>query len=398
MTCIVFKNKGEIDTRAITIMGVSAKISPDAIGFFGTGLKFSIATLLRNGMKIVIYSGLRKLEFTTQAAKMRDKEFNLILMNGKELGYATDTGRTWQMWQAFRELYCNCIDEGGSAFEADEAPEPESGTTTIIVTGGLIVEQFRNKGAIFIEENETPLQKSSRAEVYDPAKQSGIFYRKVKVKDRENTLYKYNILDKIDLTEDRTAKYDFQVLWAIRDTVVKSDNPHFIEKMVTAKHPFFESSINYSEACHPSQVFLDTVRRIYDFRRADLVSGVWELYKKYAPWQSISDPVILSETEKKQLFKACELAEKMGFPVRDYPIHTFETLGDGILALAQTNPDKEILLTREIYTKGILYLARGLIEEYLHLRHGFDDCTREMQNYIFDKMVHFGMIAVGEVA
>jgi len=40
----------------------------------------------------------------------------------------------------------------------------------------------------------------------------------------------------------------------------------------------------------------------------------------------------------------------------------------------------------------------ALIEEYIHIRHGFDDCTREMQNYIFDRMVHFGMASIGEVA
>jgi len=36
MTHVVFRNDSVIDKRAITIMGVSSKDGPSAIGFFGT--------------------------------------------------------------------------------------------------------------------------------------------------------------------------------------------------------------------------------------------------------------------------------------------------------------------------------------------------------------------------
>ena len=48
---IIFQNKGLIDVHAISIMGVSVK-EDNSIGFFGTGLKYAIAVLLREGIKI----------------------------------------------------------------------------------------------------------------------------------------------------------------------------------------------------------------------------------------------------------------------------------------------------------------------------------------------------------
>ena len=32
-------------------------------------------------------------------------------MNGERLGFTTDLGKTWEMWQIFRELYSNMLDE-----------------------------------------------------------------------------------------------------------------------------------------------------------------------------------------------------------------------------------------------------------------------------------------------
>lgn len=45
---IIFRNKGVIDPKSITTFGVSSKENPGAIGFFGTGLKYAIAILLRH--------------------------------------------------------------------------------------------------------------------------------------------------------------------------------------------------------------------------------------------------------------------------------------------------------------------------------------------------------------
>ena len=44
---VSFITPGQIDLENVFTFGISAKESDNPIGFFGTGLKFAIATLLR---------------------------------------------------------------------------------------------------------------------------------------------------------------------------------------------------------------------------------------------------------------------------------------------------------------------------------------------------------------
>jgi len=53
---IILKNKGEIEIETITTMGVNVKECDSPIGFFGTGLKFAIATFLREGIAFALGS------------------------------------------------------------------------------------------------------------------------------------------------------------------------------------------------------------------------------------------------------------------------------------------------------------------------------------------------------
>lgn len=396
MTHVVFSNDSVIDKRAITIMGVSSKDGPSAIGFFGTGLKYAIATILRNGMSIKIHAGLETLEFSSRKEKIRNDEFEIVLMNGQELGFTTALGRKWEVWQAFREIYSNCLDESGEIFESEDDVAACEGKTIIQVYGSGFLEKYHSRFDIFIDRRVQPYVSGRDVIVYPG---SGIFYRGVLVKDKVVTRYRYNISRSIDLTEDRTAKYDFQVKGAIRDVVVRSVCAEFIEEMVTMSvGEYFEGDIDYEESDSvPSDVFMHVVGRLRLERMADLKLSAWKLYLKHSKSDHDEVFVELNDIEAEQLRRAVKLSARLGFGVDEYPIVVCDTLGDGVLALADREK-RRIMLTRVLFCHGVLHLSRALIEEYIHIRHGYDDCTREMQNYIFDRMVHFGMASIGEVA
>src|SRR6185437_6468608 len=110
---VVFENRGEIDPIAIRTFGVSVKESENPIGFFGTGLKYALAILLRTKHRITIQSGERVLHVGTREAVVRGERFDLITLDGEPLGFTTQVGKTWAVWMAYRELYCNARDEGG---------------------------------------------------------------------------------------------------------------------------------------------------------------------------------------------------------------------------------------------------------------------------------------------
>lgn len=396
MTYVIFENQGEIDERAITVMGASVKTDA-AIGYFGTGLKFSIACILRHCCDIEIYKGNKKLKFKSKKTAIRGTDFDLIVMNRKELSFTTQLGRDWKLWQAFRELHSNCLDEGGKTYLSDTSPEPEAGKTIIVVSGEDFIQEYRNMDKIFISKEASPLEVNSRCEIYEG---NGIFYRGVRVRENSNALRRYNIKDRIDLTEDRTAKYDFQVNRVIAYTISQSHNERYIEVCCTANHSdCLEGQVDLSEVSNkPSDTYMKVVEWLIKNKPTDLNDDAKTLYEKFSP-KIEPDPIQINDIEKAQLDKALALCDRLGFPARRYPIDVYETLGRGTLAAAHTHQEgRNIMLSKEIFSKGVMTLARGLIEEYIHLQYGYDDYSQEMQNFIFDRMVSFGMQSIGEVA
>src|SRR6185312_10809566 len=137
---IIFQNLGEIDIAAVSTFGVSVKEGDNPIGFFGTGLKYAIAVLLRTGHTVAIHSGLTCVDFGLRKAEVRGQEFEFVTMaidGGKpvDIGFTTQLGKQWEMWMAYREIACNCKDEGGIAQFSNAAPVPTAGTTQIVVQG-----------------------------------------------------------------------------------------------------------------------------------------------------------------------------------------------------------------------------------------------------------------------
>ena len=396
MTYVIFENYGEIDKRAMTVLGASVK-GDSAIGYFGTGLKFSIACLLRNGCEISVYSGAEKLKFDSVPQKIRGKDFSIVCMNGQELSYTTQLGRDWKLWQAFRELHSNCLDEGGKTYISETIPDAETGKTVIAVRGDDFVDEYNNMDKIFISKDDYPLEKNDKCEVFEG---SGVFYRGVRVKENVDALRRYNILHSIDLTEDRTAKYDFQVNRIVAYSVSQSNDRQYIEAVCTADYSdCMEGKVDLSEVSDkPSVAYMETVKWLIENKPVDLNGDAKKLYEKFSP--KIEPNVLtLNQIEQAQLDKALTLCDKLGFPARKYPISVYETLGNGCLAAAHEHSGgRYIMLSKEIFSKGVMTLTRGLIEEYIHLHYGYDDYCLEMQNFIFDKMVHYGMQSIGEVA
>lgn len=55
-------SQGEIEEKAFTLIGASSKRGDNTkIGYFGSGLKYSIAWLLRNKIDFKIFSGYRPI-------------------------------------------------------------------------------------------------------------------------------------------------------------------------------------------------------------------------------------------------------------------------------------------------------------------------------------------------
>lgn len=378
---ICFQNDGLIDLTAVTTFGVSVKETKSPIGFFGTGLKYAIAIILRHGGKITIYRGLEKNEFTLNNMNVRGVDFKIISMNGKDLGFTTELGKNWHIWQAFREIYCNMLDEGGSvSFKL----APAENKTTVVVSCTdfeLIYNHIEN---YFITNNQKPIQQTTDIEFYPyySKETAPLFYRGVKVHDIEKaTLFKYNLLKTIELTEDRTIKNQYMIRYDLATAVASCGNRKIMEDVLLANKDYYESSLNFA-SCYSNDIFLDVIGDLLESpKRGKINISALKYYDSYRQKKPIRSEIITKE-ETEQIKRSQETLKKMGYlNIFDYEIIVVNTLGDGVLGKAL---DGKIYLSKPLFHEGERKVLGTIFEEYCHLNFGYIDENRIFQNYLID--------------
>lgn len=369
---LVFENKEEIDIRGITTFGTSSKNNAaQAIGFFGTGLKYAIAVLLRNNCAIKIYSGQTQYEFEKQQVKIRNDEFEVVKMiwreNGElyqsqELAFTTQLGKTWELWQAYRELYCNAIDEDGTVEFVTKAPRAKKGTTRIVVEG---LDDIHSGRGDFILESE-PLFKLSQIEIHPLREGKGaIFYKGVRVYQPKDTmLYSYNLLHRQELTEDRTLKYIHLANHAVMYSIINCQVMQPVVDIVTAPEATYEGQLNfqYMDGNTPGEVFLAAMNVQ---RKADVNKSSYGYYSGYAvanldnlPRKSLSvgQATILSEAKS--------LLLPLGFEEL-YSIVVTEMLSEKEICKASNNT---IYLSPNVFALQQLEIAALIFDAYSELK------------------------------
>lgn len=379
---MIFANPGELDIRAAITMGVNVKDGVSPIGFFGTGFKYGVATLLRLGCSVTVYSGETKYTFGTKEATIRGKLFHIVTLNDQELGFTTDLGKNWEPWMAYRELYCNAKDEGGDFY-----PEftPRSGYTTIIVEGNPIEQAHANRHKFLI--GDRPVFLSSPDVEIRGGKASGVFYRGILVAS-DNTLshtpcFTYNILAPVPLTEDRTLA-SFYVTWGhIRKALVESTDKIFIRRWLTSPKDTFENTLNLDWDLDFSDAFLDVCEELMrspDRNKAN--PTIQAILTKTRPQAKQTGNFIPTQMQQNMLARVVALLTKAGL-YAGHPI-SFANLGPEIYGQAK---DEGIILSKRAFADGTKQLAITLLEESLHITTGHYDCTRAFQDHLMTLLI-----------
>jgi hypothetical protein len=383
---VAFINDGLIDTLAIATFGISAKVTDNPIGFFGTGLKYAIAVLLRHGHEITIWRGSERLDFAVADHESRGKTFGIVTMNGQALGFTTDLGKQWEMWQALRELWCNCADEGGEAFSG-RVYSPEDGKTAIVVRGAEFAKAFKGRSEYILSTN--PLHVLHGVEIH-PGRSRTIFYRGIAVgrlPENKTPIHTYNITRYVGLTEDRTVRYSHQIDEAIAEAYQKSDNIDLIEAAIRAPNNSLERQLDYSfHATKPTEAFVETVNRIQRTHSRDMNQSARAQASAHTALPPIRE-YILTPIEREQYAAAKAFLLALGYDTEVYPTCFVEKLGNGILGTASGG---EISISRDAFTAGTKQLAITLLEEFIHCFHGVGDETRAMQETLLHELVSLG--------
>ncbi len=396
-TKIYFMNNGMFDIRGMLTFGLSAKDKDDAIGFFGTGFKYAVGIILRHHGIVKITTRLPGddrfylYEFFSKKEKFRDQDADMVYLHDHTTGdvipanFTTRIGINWEPWMAFRELYCNCIDEGGTISDQYQA-----GFDTVIeVECSQITDTYHNKDNYILPKMD-PVYSCRDADVYE-RKLPYVFYRGIAVYRAENMNFTYNIKSYVKLTEDRTVESEYYVRFALQKTIQGCDVERVIASIVQ-NNDCYEAKVGFDKGYHTSNTFIDVCQRL---RKTD--KGICEtarsLINQLAYDKRNFPEFDLTKVQKIMLDRAKSFLLKMDIPVDQYPIKFVNGLGEGVMGRAL---DGTIYISEMPFNMGTKQLASTLMEEWVHLKTGCKDFDRTMQNWLFDKILSLGENINGE--
>ncbi len=371
---IYFSNKGHIDLDVIRTMGVSVKETDNPIGFFGTGLKYAIATLLRTGHTISLFSNGETIQFCTKPKEIRGKMFDIIYMGDEQLGFTTDLGKNWEVWHAYRELYSNAMDEQGRVSGVFEEND-----TVFTVSGPQIAEVHAERGKIFLQ-NE-PWIVGDGIEVHR-GKSHYVYYRGVRVhKLLKPSRFTYNFTCHMMLTEDRTLASQYDMNYKLGTRLPRIVDLAFAEKLIDPDWEGYEVDLNFPDCHDPSEEFLDALEKHRaNARMKDRNKNMLHRHRKITNW----DQFELDHEQSRTVNAACSLLRTLNCFVSPQDFTFVETLGPDIYAQCK---DGKMLITRQTIANGTDFLAITMYEEWIHDKMGYQDESRGLQQFLFDKIL-----------
>lgn len=373
---VYFANQGAIDLDVIRVMGVSVKGSDSPIGYFGTGLKFAIATLLRTGHEIELTRNGKRIHFSAEPTKIRGEDFTVVHMGNERLPFTTQLGRDWEVWQAYRELHSNTLDEGGTITDT-----PCDGDTVFKITGDAIQREFQDRGRIFLQHE--PIHKADGLEVH-AGRTKFVYYRGVRAGALPDySLYTYNFTCPMKLTEDRVLASQFDVEYKLETRIPEiADTAFHLTLLEKGSH--FDQSLNFGYCGNPSKEFLDAAEQLSTDATSNYSAR--EMIKNLRQADNGYPACPLSDAELALISSAVNFLRPLDCDLEASEVVATETLGPGIYGLYHKGQD-QIYVARQSLDNGLHFVAATLYEEWCHKRHHLKDETRELQQFLFDRLM-----------
>lgn len=410
MKYLKIKNNGLLDIRLVALMGGTTKSNDEyKIGQFGTGLKYTLAYLIRNNIDFHIFVGKDKIDIKVETETIRDEDFNIICINGHRTSITDRMGKEWSAWMIIRELWCNALDEGGAQKESTEIITGEEETTTFYIQ---ITNEIRdvmvNWTKYFVHEQE-PIFSNKLCAIYPGGADLRIYKNGVLIKkvEKEHSLFSYDY-KAADINELReyNGSLDHVVFKCLKDaddkTITKFlegvTDQHFESKtdlnwyesfgeqwgktIGSAKiiHPealksIKDRGIDIDEAgtiCVPKNVYKALTKQFKGIGALRVADKVNEFYETYS---SASDDKI------KQGLVVLEEAEYNFSPELNFIYGVF---GDKNVWAKVNLDDKIVMISENIADKSLFDVITTLIEENEHFKTGLNDCSRGFQQHFID--------------
>lgn len=221
MKLLKIQNNGIIDIRLVALMGGTTKSNDEyKIGQFGTGLKYTLAWLLRNNLHFEIYAGADKIKIHTETETIRGEDFDIICINGSRTSITTRMGDDWKAWMIIRELWCNALDEGGEVRETVSECAPVEGCTVFYIQiNSEIADVLKHWHRYFLHD-AMPVCEHGDYKIYPSSGKLRIYKQGVLIREYEeypDSVYAYDIKNAtINELREYKGSPDCDIYFALR--------------------------------------------------------------------------------------------------------------------------------------------------------------------------------------
>jgi len=394
MSKLTFFTPTILDEAFIFTMGASIKKTDNPIGFFGTGLKYAIAGVLRLGGKIDINQPGKRYGFYKKTESLRGSDVDMVYCDVYEEGKDTqimrcpmtlDYGKTWEPWMYLRELYSNTIDEQGEIVEGEyllrkptlidgklgysDAPAEY---TLITVDSDVIFTEWEARASFFLNKARKPIAEESYIlEVYNGSSLA-VFYKGINVAAKPTrSAYTYNLLGSLTLNENRTVDSyyigrrihlyvtDYCKDEGIIDTI--------LEASCDAERR--EHDIPFNENDSVSTLFMDRALNLYKRRMLDMPTGLAKFCEKHLRDHEplkVYKPCAITETQQSRFNTCIAVMLKAGLKFQRYEFNfsqdmEFESMVNYRHRMVLIHPK---VLDDHNWESGVVKL---LIDAYVHI-------------------------------
>lgn len=411
MKYLKIQNQGELDIRLVALMGGTTKANDQfKIGQWGSGLKYTLAYLLKNNLDFKIFIGENEVKVTTETETIRDEPFEIICIDGKRTSITTQMGGVaWKGWMIVRELWCNALDEGGEVKEITETLHgAENCTTFYIQLSTEIKEVWDNWSKYFIQGVE-PMSVKSHYKIY-PGGDSLRFYKNgVLIMERANrkSLFSYDIgYAEINELREYNGSIEYPIADALSSASAKVIE-YFLENI---SEKYVEGDMDYTSfvtfapewkdalggaklihreiienmagrgietdmqslVCVPKCVYQHLTKQFPGIGALRLANKINEFYEIYD-----------AECETR-VKSALAILETCGYFIHPELKFVYGAFGDKNV-WAQIHMDsKEIMISEAIKNKSTFDIVTTLVEENEHFQTGFGDRTRDFQQHFIN--------------
>lgn len=412
---VLFQNTGEIPVNAFKLLGASSKRGDASkIGFYGTGLKYAIALMLREDIKFKIYSGTKEVKITKRATKFLDQKIDVMVVNGEKTSITLDAGIDWEPWFAIREIYSNTMDESGE-MKVNAEIEPQVGATKIYIdlTSESLKDIFENWNNYFTTSRT--IKEEFKGGNILPKLPSNAYYTVFRkgiraYSNRDKSLFDYD-LKSLDINESRVAKYSWQTEQESSKLLAQS-KLDTIEKFIALgrntetrdymewQNSFWEYtgsnfSMHWLTAINGRKLIPNDFAGRYDHTEQTLVLPD-KLIKRlkeafgdeiHVVGQDEEEFVVqeMSPEDKEPLERSAELLLGAGLKFNKNNVLIAKFHDSSILGTVKKD---NVILSDRLFSDQTEKLDAVLLEEVVHLKTGFEDSTRRMQDYLFDTIIY----------